>query len=260
EWWSLDAKNIELRIPAYEAGEEEMIAIFEKQDEPPYYGSYHLLIFDILHPEKWDRNDPEGLLKAKKEYSSTWYQWTKNGNFAVQYGAVASSGTADRAYHVDGAQLVVEKRFGKIKELNERMIAYAKEFGYVETIPDKTVDPNRGYPIECSRNRWGSIKPTIPLNYHIQSTAMWWMMKAMLRCQEYLDDLNSRKGSLGYYMILQVHDELVFDFPKGKAYKANMPKIRRIRRLMEEGGRDLGIPTPVGIEYHEKTWDKGIAL
>ena len=74
--------------PAYEAGEEEMISLFEKPDEPPYFGSNHLLAFDILHPDKWDRDDPEGLLKAKKEYASTWYQWTKNGNFAVQYGAM----------------------------------------------------------------------------------------------------------------------------------------------------------------------------
>ncbi|MHC4278447.1 MAG: DNA polymerase, partial [Planctomycetota bacterium] len=30
EWWSLDAKNLELRIPAYEAGEQEMIELFER--------------------------------------------------------------------------------------------------------------------------------------------------------------------------------------------------------------------------------------
>ena len=35
EWYSLDANNIELRIPAYEAGEEEMIDLFERPNGPP---------------------------------------------------------------------------------------------------------------------------------------------------------------------------------------------------------------------------------
>jgi hypothetical protein len=50
EWWSLDAKNIELRIPAYESGEEAFIALFERENDPPYFGSNHLLIAHFLHP------------------------------------------------------------------------------------------------------------------------------------------------------------------------------------------------------------------
>jgi len=257
EWWSLDAKNIELRIPAYEAGETEMIKLFENPDEPPYFGSNHLLCFSILHPEKWDRDDPEGLLKAKKKYASTWYQYTKNGNFAVQYGSVESSGTADRAYHVEGGFNKIKKRFKKIHGpggLNEKMIKTADRLGYVETMPDKTVDPKRGYPLLCPRDDRGGVKPTIPLNYHVQGTACWWMTKAMVRCQEYLDTLD------GYKMILQVHDELVFDFPKARTPRGNLPKIRRIKELMEQGGDDLGLPTPVSVECHADTWDKGVTV
>ncbi len=247
EWYSLDADNIELRLPAYEAGETEMIELFEKPDEPPYFGSYHLLVFSILHPDKWDHSDPEGLLKAKKEYTSTWYQWTKNGSFAVQYGAIAESGTADRAYHVPGAQGRIQQRFAKIAKLNQEQIAKANRLGYVETIPDKTVDPERGYPLICARTKWGGVQPTIPLNYHIQSTAMWWMCKAMVRCHEWLNQFPD------YHMILQVHDEIVFDFPiDGR----NKLRVKRLQKLMEQGGDDLGIPTPVSIEHHPNNWSE----
>jgi len=258
EWWSLDAANIELRIPAYEAGEQEMIELFERPEDPPYYGSYHLLVFSILHPDKWAKYGA----KCKEVYKSTWYQWTKNGNFAVQYGAVEESGTADRAYRVPGAQRMIRERFRKIDELNKKLIAFASKRGYVETIPDKTVNPERGYPILCSRSKFGGVKPTVPLNYHVQGTACWWMLKAMIRCSAYLNELNKR-DKRGYYMILQVHDELVFDFPKGKGKKpwlTNLPKIRTIKRLMEQGGDDIGVPTPVEIEYHAEDWSKGITI
>lgn len=262
EWWSLDAKNIELRIPAYEAGEEEMIDLFERENDPPYFGSYHMLVFDTLHPEKFAKHG----MDCKKVYESTWYQWVKNGNFAVQYGAVEASGTADRAYHVPGAQHRIQKRFGKVAALNAAMIEYANDRGYVETMLDKTVDPKRGYPLLCTRSQHGAILPTVPLNYHVQGTAMWWMCKAMVRCQECLNTLNA-KDTRGHFIVMQVHDELVFDFPANPALEGNraahvynLPKIRKIQKLMEQGGKDLGIPTPVGIEYHSQTWSEGVSV
>lgn len=268
EWWSLDAKNIELRLPAYEAGETEMINLFERPNDPPYYGSNHLLVFDTLHPEKFAQYGK----KVKDIFESTWYQWTKNGNFAVQYGSVEQSGTADAAYHVPGAFKKVKSRFQAIHGpggLNEACIHFANKNGYVETIPDKNVDPERGYPLICSRTNYGKVLETVPLNYHTQGSAMWWMCKAMVRCWEYLKKLNTEVAG-GYFMIIQVHDELVFDFPssKGKFYSEGKPApwlynlryIRDIQRLMELGGDDFGIPTPVSVEYHSETWAEGISL
>lgn len=264
EWWSCDAMNIELRLPAYEAGEIAMIELFERPNEPPYFGSNHLLFFDILHPDKWDRKDPEGLLKAKKKYASTWYQWTKNGDFAIQYGAVAESGTADRAYHVPGGQKLIESRLSNIKKLSQRQIDFAERLGYVETMPDKTVNPKRGYPLLCTRSTWGKIVPTVPLSYHVQGTAMWWMMKAMIRVQEMLDDLNRRKGKPNHYrMVMQIHDELVFDFPRGlgkESWKTNRSIVAEIQRLMSLGGDDIGVPTPASCEYHSSNWGEGLAV
>ncbi len=244
EWWSFDYNNLELRIPAFECGEQSMIDIFEKPDEPPYFGSYHLLVFSILHPNKWDHDDPDGLLKAKSKHAP-WYDKIKAGNYSIQYGAVEVSGTADRAYGVLGAQAIVQKRFGKIAELNEFQIEKANRLGYVETIPDKTVDPEKGYPLLCARTKWGGVKPTIPLSAHVQGTAGWVMLVAMTLVDHILTS--------DEHLIMNIHDELVFDFPSNRY---NIYKAREIKKLMESVGDRIGIPLTCGMECHPNNWSE----
>jgi hypothetical protein len=173
----MDAKNIELRIPAYKANEKEMIALFEKPDEPPYFGSNHLLNFHTVYGDIWDSElqvvgfDRVGA-HCKKKYASTYYQWCKNGGFKVQYGGL----NADDAFHRTGAHDKLRGRFSNLLGaggLNDRCIRRAEKFGYIETEPDIHVDPNRGYPLLCTRTQYGGILPTVPLNYYVQGTAMW---------------------------------------------------------------------------------------
>lgn len=264
EWWSLDYSNLELAIPAYESGEEEMIALFEKPNDPPYFGSNHLLIFSVLHPEMWAKHGKD----VKKVYASTWYQWTKNGNFAVLYGAIDredGTGTADRAYHLPGAQSKIKARFKKMEQLNQHYIRQANKYGYVETLPDKTVDPKRGYPLMCTRTEYGRVLETVPLNYHVQGSACWIMMMAMIKTQAYLDALNrdSPPGQRPYAMILQIHDEMVLRMPKGQGkepWLTNLPKVQYIQNLMVSCGADVGIPLRTSREYHAETWAKGVSV
>lgn len=275
EWWSRDAKNIELRLPAYEAKEQLLIDLFEKPDEPPYYGSEHILNFSVVWPELWEQGIKEVGLKevgpwCKKKYAATNYQWTKNGDFAIQYGAVDradGNGTADKAFHKKGAHALLRSRFSKKEALNQYWIKFANKHGYVETMPDKSVNPKRGYPLLCQRTQWGGVKPTIPLSYHVQGTAMWWMARAMVRVHEFLQDLNSKIKDVTkhYHIVMQVHDELVLDFPKkytagAKQPYGNLGIIQEVGRLMELGGEDLGVPTPTSGEYHAVSWSEGVSV
>lgn len=273
EWYYIDAENIELRIPSYESGEEELIALFERPKEPPFFGSNHMLIFSILHPDKWQAAIKEvGFDKAaahcKDIYADTWYQYTKNGNFAVQYGAVDRKdglGTADKAYKVPGAQSRIAARFARQEALNQKWIGFANLHGYVETMPDKTVNPRKGYPVVCPRTEYGIIRPTVPLNYHVQSTAMWWMMKAMIRCHELFAQWNREAGKVEYSMVMQVHDELVFDFPRrghpiNDPKNSNLGRIKEVARLMRLGGDDIGVPTPVSVKYTDHSWADGVSI
>ena len=254
EWWALDYENLELRIPTFEANEPELVEVFLHPERPPFFGSYHMVVFAALWPELWT----EDLLKCGEEGAATYckdkygdgpYQWTKNFDFGVIYGCMEATG--DRTAHKKGAWQANRQRFPKIAALSDRWIDFAEKKGYVETIPDKTVNPQRGYPLLCSRTDWGKISPTVPLNYHVSGTAMWCTRKAMVRCQNQLDEWN-KKGNVQYHLALQVHDEMVFDFPAGG--RKNLPKVLRLKALMEQSGEDINVPLTVSCSWHPKNW------
>ena len=264
EWWTFDAQNIELRIPAYESGERELIDLFERSNEPPYWGSEHLLNFSTVYPDIWAEALAEvGFEKVgphvKEKYKDTWYQWCKNGDFAVGYGAVDrddGQGTADRTFRRPGSQAKLKARFAKKESHNQRCIQFANRHGYVETVPSKTCDPKRGYPLMCSRSNWGDVKPTIPLNYRTQGSAGEWMQRALIRVHAKM--VEWRRAGFDGFIAIEVHDELVIDFPRGsRGWRSNWQRALEVKRLMELGGDDIGIPTPVSVEYHPKNWAEG---
>ncbi len=275
EWYSMDASNIELRVPAYECGEEALIRLFEAPNEAPFYGSYHMLVFSILWPELWEPAQrtmgPRKAFDYCKKLKE--YGWTKNGNFAIQYGAVEREdgwGTADRAYHQRYAHRRVKSGLPKMEALNKAQILSANRRGYVETIPDSDVDSDRGYPLTCKRNDWGGVLETIPLSYHVQGTAMWWMTKAMVRCHRQLREWREKTGFDGR-MIMQVHDELVFAFPCAEqrpwvggrlnpSKKSNLWRARVLQGIMADCGKGIKVPTPVAVEYHADNWGTGVKL
>lgn len=253
EWWCLDYENIELRIPAYEAGEECMIELFERPDDPPFFGSYHLFNASIVYPDLfWPIAGEKGAFK--KRYASAEYQWCKNGDFAIGYGCMEAK--ADATFRRRGAYRAIKEKTPKVTRLNAKYVEQANRQGYVETLPDRSIGAKRGYPIWCPKE-YGKVKPTIPFNYHVQSTAMWCTRRAMVRCKEYLDAVSEETGR-DYFVCLQVHDEIVFDFPAGG--KRNLPKVRRLKALMEQSGEDVGIPLKVAYSYHPRNWSEAVKL
>ena len=270
EWWSMDAKNIELRIPAYESKEVSLIDLFERSKEPPYYGSEHLLNFSVVYPDIWEKHlKIQGIENVgpwiKENLKDSWYQYCKNGNFAVGYGAIDRAdgqGTADKAYHRPGSHARLTEQFAKKEQLNQKYIRMAEELGYVETLPDKSVDPKRGYPLICPLNKWGGVLQTTPLNYHVQSSAMWITMRAMIIVQNMLDKRNKGLPKKQHaYLIMQVHDEIVLDFPK-EPDMGNQPFLETICDTISQIGFDFvpEIPLPFGLSYHPKNWAEEIGV
>jgi hypothetical protein len=262
EWWCLDYENLELRIPAYECGEQDLIDLFENPG-PPYFGSEHLLNFSVVYPDLWEEalrvagGDLKGrvdFIKSPKGWKDTWYQRVKNGDFAVGYGAIDRPdgyGTADITFGRPGSHAKLKARFAKKEALNKKWIDFAKRYGYVETMPDKTVDPDHGYPLLVSRNSWGRVLETVPLNYHVQGTACWAKNKALVRCQERLDEWRAEDG-FDAHLIMDVHDELDFDFPAGG--RKNLWRVLELKALMELSGDDIGIPLKASYAWHPNTW------
>lgn len=269
-WASKDYENLELRIPAYASGESSIIGLFERPDEPPYYGSNHLLNFEAVYPDLWEvalknvRYDKTKVADwIKNTWKSTWYQGVKNGGFAVQYGSVDTDdptrlSTADRAFMRKGCHALLQSKFGALNELNLECIEQAETFGYVETLKNLSVDGSKGYPLEIGTNDWGKIKPTQPLNTRVQGTACWIISEAMDRVERYYDKVNRKLGYTGiegFYITMQVHDELVTDFPLNSPYEEVLAKARKI---MEDVGIDFNVPLKVGLTMHLDNWHTGV--
>lgn len=248
EWYSLDYENIEMMIPAYYSGEKSMIELFEKSNEPPYFGSYHLLNASIIYPDLfWPLADKKGAFKDL--YKSTWYKHLKNFGFAVQYDA--GFRTADAAAKRAGSFNRVVEGLPALTAAKQATIKYARQHGMVYTLPDKSVPGDHGYPLMIGRYGDGRMKETTPWNYKIQGTAGWAKKKAMIRVDAKLKEWWKTEKFSGK-MVLDVHDEIVLDFPKGR--KGNREKVLTIKREMEKSGDDIGIPLRVSVSYHPNNW------
>lgn len=246
EWHALDYENIERRIPAYEAGEDKIIQLFEDPDSPPFYGSEHLLNASIIFPDLFWPLSKKGMHKDEFK-KQPWYRPTKNTGFAIQYGCMEAK--ADATAGRSGAYKTLRAATPKIFKLNDYYVELANRQGYVETLPDRSIGAERGYPIWCSRSSWGGVSPTVPFNYHIQSTACWATAKAMVRCYDQLNQWQEQ--GVECRLVMQIHDELVFEFPSNLN---NSARVRRLRKLMEMSGDDIGIPLKTSASYHPENW------
>ncbi len=256
EWWSLDFESIEKRIPAYECMEPALVEIFENPNSPPYWGSDHNLLCSLLWPQLYN---PIAHIKGefKKRYINE-YKRGKNTNFAKQYGA--GKRKVDTTAGVRGAYDLIDRGMPLLAELQAKYLRLAKKTGVVETLPDRSIDPTRGYPILASRTEDGSVLSTTPFNYHVSGTACWCKNTALIRCSAQCTEW--RAFGFDAHIPLEIHDEILFDFPRGQTIQSNLPKALILKELMEQSGRDLvpSIPTPVSVEYHAKSWAEGVVV
>lgn len=254
EWWTMDFKSIESRIPPYECGEPKMIEVFEKPGEAPYWGNMYLLTASVLYPEEyWPLAEIEGAFR--KEHPKL-YKKAKFFVLAKQYGCGRPKG--DLLSGIRDSFDRVDSEFPLMAALQQHYLSMAERMGYVETIPDRTVDPDRGYPILAARGESGRVLSTTPFNYHVSGTACWCKNTALVRCADQCAEW--RAEGFDAHAALEVHDELIFDFPRGATMDDNLPRALTLKGLMEQSGANLipAIPTPVSVKYHTESWAKGV--
>lgn len=233
-WLAIDYANIELRIWAYLCGNREFINAFEQGE------SIHLLIAKELHPglRKYDSTDdiPKELYPL--------YKRTKNGNFAIIYGATPR--TAELTYKVKGAYYKLAERFPEVRIFTRQLHNEVSNRGYIETLT--------GYRLY--------IPPEDPhkaVSGKVQGTAGSVIGRAMVNTQRVLDE-HCPEGKL----ILQVHDELVFDFPNEVSLVDPENEYNslygRIEHAMTCIGDEIGIPLAVSGELITDNWSEGVSL
>lgn len=249
EWWKMDFKSIERRIPTYESKEPKMVEVFEHSGEP-YWGNLYNLTASVLYPnEYWPCASVEGLFRREHPML---YKRAKFFDLARQYGCGKRKG--DLLSGVTGSTDLMSSEFPLLAALQQYYLDFANQHGYVETIPDREVDPTRGYPILAARGEDGRVSPTTPFCYHVSGTAMQCTNRAMVKTEEQVREW--RAGGWDGFLTLQIHDELVFDVPYLEN-KGNLPKMLILKGLVESVGNGIGIPTPVSLEYHTVDYSKG---
>ena len=173
----------------------------------------------------------------------------KTINFAILYG-ISRWGLAGRLeVEPDEAQAMIDtyfQRFPGIQRYIHETLEKVRARGYSETLFGRKT----WFPRINSKNgaeRQGSERAAI--NAPIQGTSADIIKRAMARMMPALED-----AGLGHVrMLLQVHDELVFELPEGDVAAAS-PIIERI--MADAAQPAVNLDVPLGIEIGTgKSWD-----
>ncbi|HEX2793335.1 MAG TPA: DNA polymerase, partial [Croceicoccus sp.] len=178
----------------------------------------------------------------------------KTINFAILYG-ISRWGLAGRlGTEADEAQAVIDRYFERFPGIQRYIVSTlekVRECGYSETLFGRKTH-FRNINSKNQAERQGSERAAI--NAPIQGTSADIIKRAMVRMMPALTDagLGPKKDGGGVRMLLQVHDELVFELPEGDVAAAS-PIIERV--MAEAALPSVTLDVPLGIDIGTgKSW------
>ncbi len=169
-------------------------------------------------------------------------------NFGIVYGISAFGLANQLGIPRDEAAAYIKKyfeRFPGIRDYIETTKEFAKRNGYVETLFGRKCH----YPeIKASNASIRSFNERAAINARLQGSAADIIRRAMIRIEGEL-----AKHKLAAQMLLQVHDELVFEVPEAEVEKS-LPVIKRV---MEDAPLPaVSLSVPLQVEAHAAdNWD-----
>jgi DNA polymerase-1 len=174
---------------------------------------------------------------AEEDVSADQRAAAKAVNFGIIYGLSAFGLAGQLGIATGQAQAMIDAYFGRylgVRHFLDQTIETARESGYTRTLLGR----RRYLPDLGSRNRaLRQASERMAVNSVIQGTAADLMKKAMVEVDEGL-----RTEGLAARMILQVHDELVFDVPD-----AETGPLEELVRARMEGVYALEVPLVVDV-------------
>lgn len=214
-----DYSQIELRIIAALSEEDNMIEAFKNGED--IHASTAARVFGVP------------LSEVTREQRSN----AKTVNFGIIYGVSAFGLSNQTDLSRTEAKELIDTYYETYPKLRQYMMAqvdFAREEGYVQTVLGR-----RRYLKDInSRNavvRGAAERNAI--NAPIQGSAADIIKIAMIRIHEALEEQDFRSK-----MLLQVHDELVFD-----AYKPELEKLQALIKQEMEGAYSLAVPLVVDM-------------
>lgn len=216
---SADYSQIELRVMAHLSGDEGLKAAFARGED--IHATTAAAIFNI----PLEMVNPEHRRKAKEV------------NFGIIYG-ISQYGLSSRlGISNEEAQQIITNYFVRFPRVNDYMIhtiAYAQKHKYVTTIRNR----RRYLPEIDSPN--ATIRQNaerMAINTTIQGSAADLIKVAMVNIQKKLE-----KEKLQTKMILQVHDELVFEVKS-----VELEKVKKLVKQEMENAIKLDVPLKVDM-------------
>ncbi|MEM1121012.1 MAG: DNA polymerase, partial [Bacteroidota bacterium] len=216
-----DYSQIELRLIAELSGDEAMLEAFQKGQD--IHRATAARVYD----------------KTLEEVTADERRNAKTVNFAIIYGAGATNLSQQLDIPRKEASQLIKKYFERyqgLKSYMNKVVEQARQDGFVTTLM------GRRRHLRDINSKNGMIRSHAErnaVNTPIQGTAADMIKMAMIKVQKAL-----KEGNYKTKMILQVHDELVFDLYKAEADKV-MPIIEQ---NMKEAMPGLKVPILVGMD------------
>ena len=162
----------------------------------------------------------------------------KTVNFGIIYGVSAFGLSQQSSLSRKEAGEIIKNYFAtypKLKEYMDANIAFAREHGYVKTIM------NRKRRLKDINSRNAVVRGHAErnaINAPVQGSAADVIKLAMIKIQREIDVLGLQSK-----MLLQVHDELVFD-----VLKTELPMLKKLIKETMEGVLDSNVPLIVDLD------------
>jgi DNA polymerase-1 len=170
-------------------------------------------------------------------------------NFGIIYGISAFGLANQLSIPREEAGAYIKKyfeRFPGIRDYIETTKAYARENGYVETVFGRRVH----YPeIRSSNPSVRAFNERASINARLQGTAADIIRRAMVRMDDALSD-----AGLSARMLLQVHDELIFETAEAEV-EATIPVVRSVMENAAMPAASLSVPLQVDARAADN-WDE----
>jgi DNA polymerase-1 len=222
---SADYSQVELRIVADMANDDNMIQAFQQKQD--IHAATAAQVFQV----------------PLKEVNKEQRRYAKTVNFGILYG-MSAFGLADRLHIPQGEarQLIADynNSFPKIEQFMNGIVEFARQNGYVETLLGR-----RRYirDINSGNGMLRKAAERNAINAPIQGTAADVIKIAMISIFKELKNRNLKTK-----MVLQVHDELVFDVPIDE-----LDTIAEIIPHLMEAALQIKVPLVADLSYG-KNW------
>ncbi|MBW6515514.1 MAG: DNA polymerase I [Candidatus Cloacimonetes bacterium] len=175
-------------------------------------------------------------------------------NFGIIYGMGANKLSRETNISLNDAKEFIESyftKFSRVKEYIQQQKYKARSYGYAETIMGRRLSiPN----IHSSNQRLQSEAERIAVNMPIQGSAADIMKMAMIKLAKEFEKINKEVEKPLVRMIIQVHDELVFEVHNKELGKIRQIVIREMKNALPEKYRiiiPLAIDTGAGSNWFE---------